>query len=158
MHHTVTIPSVEAVAPFFMAIIVLLLSVILAPELKKVLTTHYSLGWSEGEIRNAPADRSPETHAKVIAWIIDVAQIPAVVCPTIAGVIVSSKAYSDVSWLIYTFLLFLGLVIYHYYKSKINILEYADIGWEIRGYRISPLVAGGVTLNVVAGILVLVLT
>jgi hypothetical protein len=135
-----------------MSIVILVISVVIAPEIVKKLGEHYAEGWGQHEIRETKPDRTPQTHALAAVWTIDIAQIPAIVGPPTAGLIVAHKAYSNVFLTAYTVVIATGLVLFAYYKSRVKILRYAQRGRDVLGYRVSPLVIGGITFNVVAGV------
>jgi hypothetical protein len=144
--------ALEPAIPFLIAIIVLLLSAVLVEEITERLTKHFEEGWNEEELLNVLPDRSPKTHAQTASWIVDIAQIPAVIAPSAAGLIISYHAFESIFLTIYTVVFALGILAFCYYLRQVDILKYRTRGPKLLKYRLSPLVVGGTVLNLFGAI------
>lgn len=148
---TLHIEAIVVAAPFVMSIVILGLSVVLVPEITKRLEEHYTRGWLESEVHLVKSERTPSTHSKAAYWVVDIAQIPTIVGPPTAGLVVSHAAYSPTFLVIYTIILALGLGLFFYYNSRVAIADYWQKGIPIGPYHISPLIQGGILFNLIVG-------
>jgi len=142
----------ELAAPFLITAVLLSLSIVLIPEVIDRLTRFLEEGWTEKQLNSIEADRAPATHALAAVWAIDASQIPTIVGAPAAGLLILHKAYTKGFLVAYTAMLAFGLIFFFYFLRQVNVLRYKRLGPKVFGYRISPMVIGGVALNVIAAV------
>jgi hypothetical protein len=138
----------ERVAPFLLGIFILAVSVMTTHEVIERTTNHLLGGHTKDELDSIKPNLSPKTYVLGLPWVVDVAQIPALLGTPLAGLFVLK--HNDFL-VLYTAVLTAGLMIFFYFLRKVPVNDYRKWGYEVVGYRVSVLVIGGIALNAVCG-------
>jgi hypothetical protein len=140
----------ELVLPFIITILIIILTVVTTNEVKVRAEGHLTADWSKDELDEIDADRSPKTYAQAFPWVVDAAQIPAVIGTPLVGLLVLRQTYQLGFILGYLVAIGVGITLFVHFLRKVDIYRYKDKGHKLLGYQISPLALGALVLNAVA--------
>jgi hypothetical protein len=147
--HSVASP-LERATPFLIGILILLVSVVTTHEVIRRAEDYLLKPWSTQELDQFKPHLSPRTYVLGLPWVVDVAQIPALLGTPLAGIFVLKHANFI---LLYTAVLAVGLMVFFYFLQKVAVNKYRELGLKVLGYRVSLLVIGGIALNLVCAAL-----
>jgi hypothetical protein len=142
--------SLGRATPFLIGIVILLVSVVTTHEVIRHAEEHVLKSWTPEALGKLKPHRSPETYVLGLPWVVDVAQMPALLGTPISGLFVLKHTNF---LLLYTVVLAIGMVIFFYCLQKVPVNSYGQYAHYVLGYRVSLLVIGGVGLNLVCAAL-----
>jgi hypothetical protein len=94
--------------------------------------------WTEQDLDQVEADRSPRTHAQAFPWVAGAAQIPAIIGTPLVGLLVLRPEYQLGFIFAYIVAIGLGITLFVHFLRKVDIYRYKDKGRHWLGYQISP--------------------
>jgi hypothetical protein len=153
-HHSGT-PTFELLLPFIFTNLIIALTVVTTNEVKIRAESHLTADWTEQDLEQVDADRSPRTHAQAFPWVADAAQIPAIIGTPLVGLLVLRPDYQLGFIFAYIVAIGLGIMLFVHFLRKVDIYRYKDKGRHWFGYQISPLALGGFAWNIFAILMVL---
>lgn len=148
--------TIVLILPFLITILIIVLTVVTSNEVKVRGEQHFREGWTEKELEEVDSHRSPNTYAQALPWVVDAAQIPAVIGTPLVGLLVLRKTYQLEFIVAYLSLIIIGIGVFVHFLRKVDISDYPDKGRKVWGYQVSPLALGGLALNALAIIVAVV--
>jgi hypothetical protein len=137
-------------APFLLTSFIIVLSVVTTHAVVSRGESWMTKDWTPDELKDVEAHQSPQTYAQTLPWVVDAAQIPAILGTPLAGIFVLEKKNVLV---FYTAVLGIGAIVFFYFLMKVKAYDYSERGLKLLGYRVSPLAIGGIILNLVCAVL-----
>jgi hypothetical protein len=150
--HAATPPWLERAAPFIVGIFILLVSVATTHQVIKQTKEYILRKWTSEELASIAPHLSPETQFLGLPWVVDAAQIPALLGTPLVGLFILKPINYVALIVIYTGVLAIGLLIFFYFIQKVPVIDYEDLGLDVLGYRISLVVLGGIGLNLACAV------
>jgi hypothetical protein len=144
-----TLSPLALAAPFLIADLIVLVSILTTNSVVKRAEKQMSAGWDKGELSTVESHKSPETHALTIPWAVDAAQIPSMFGVPLGGLAVLNEAYGQVFLIAYTAVLAVGLIIFMHFLDQLEINDYEDYCAKIYGYKVSWLTISALVLNTI---------
>jgi hypothetical protein len=142
----------EPATPFLVGILILLVSIPTTRAVAEKAEARITKGWTPAMLKAADAKpkQSPHSHVLALAWIIDVAQIPALLGTPLAGLFIFDRR---IVLLPYTTVLAAGLIVFMVFYLMKDIDSYERFCREYKGYRISVVTSGALLLNLVCAVI-----
>lgn len=142
------ISSLELAAPFLFTIVILLVSVVAIHEIAVRLEQHFERNWAPKELKRISPDRAPGTYALAVIWAIDTAQIATIVGTPLSTLVILRHVYKATFIIPYTAILGLGILVFSFNLRQVEITKYRARGFEVFGYRLTPVTIAAIALNV----------
>jgi len=141
-----SVSQLEVAAPFILGELLLLVSVIVAPELLDKVTVYFG-----GPAKNKDPQDAAATKARVVLWAVDAALIPVITLGPVATLFILRHEYKGVFLILYVVAFVASVVSVFVFIRQAKILKYASSGPRLGMYRFSPVVMCGIAFNAVAG-------
>jgi hypothetical protein len=131
--------------------LILLVSIATTRAVAEKAEERMTRGWTDDMLQKAGIrpTTSPHTHVLGLAWVIDVAQIPALLGTPLAGLFVFGRR---AVLLPYTAVLAGGLIVFMTFYLMQDINTYERFTRTYRGYRFSAITSGAILLNLVCAL------
>jgi hypothetical protein len=145
----------EPATPFLVGILILLVSIATTRAVVEKAEKHMTKDWTPEMLRKAKIKpkRSPYTHVLDLGWVVDVAQIPALLGTPLAGLFILDRR---VILLPYTAVLAAGLIVFFGFYLMDEVHTYERFAPVYKGYRFSVITCGAIFLNFICAIIAVV--
>lgn len=143
----------ERAAPFLIGIFILLVSVPATHQVVKQASENVLKRWTQEQLHAQEPEQSPETQVLSFPWVVDSAQIPAILGTPLAGLFIIDHANFYNFIILYTGVLTGGLLLFFYFLQKVPVDDYGAFGKRVLGYRVSPMIICGIGLNLLCAVL-----
>lgn len=147
-----TTPRWERATPFLIGILILCISIVTTHAVVEKAEARMTSGWTPDLLKKAGIDptMSPHTHVLGLAWVVDVAQIPALLGTPLVGLFILKH---HIILLIYTAVMAVGIIVFLIFYLMKKITDYDRLNIKYRGYRVSIVVGGGILVNLLCAAL-----
>jgi hypothetical protein len=150
-----TTPRWERATPFLIGILILLLSIVTTRAVVEKAEARMTEGWTPDTLREAGIDpaRSPNTQVLGLAWVVDVAQIPALLGTPLVGLFILKH---HIVILLYTAVMIAGMIVFLIFYLMKEITDYDRLNIKYRGFRVSIITGGAILVNTLCAVLAVV--